>query len=98
MKENEILVDIRRVRGELARECDYDLTEIFRRMRERTEKLRAEGAKVVSPVSRKERSLPTRCAKSLPRKDNATVSAFDKLEIMLKNDEKTSGRNRREMA
>ena len=52
MKENEILSEIHRVREEYARECNYDVDEIFRRMRERTEKLKAEGWKVVSPKPR----------------------------------------------
>ena len=53
MKENEILADIHRVREEFARECGYDVNEIFRRMRERTEHLKSEGVKVVSPGPRK---------------------------------------------
>jgi hypothetical protein len=52
MKENEILSEIHRVREEYARECNYDVDEIFRRMRERTKKLEAEGWKVVSPGPR----------------------------------------------
>lgn len=48
MKENEILSEIHRVREEFARECNYDVDEIFRRMHERTKKLEAEGWKVVS--------------------------------------------------
>lgn len=52
MKENEVLSEIHRVRGEFARECNYDVDEIFRRMRERTKKLEAEGWKVVSPEPR----------------------------------------------
>ncbi|MEP6664757.1 MAG: hypothetical protein ABJC04_13960 [Verrucomicrobiota bacterium] len=56
MKENEILSDIHRVREEFARECGFDVNEIFRRMRERTEKLKAEGWKVASPKPRSEES------------------------------------------
>ena len=43
MKENDILSEIHRVREEIARECGYDVKEIFRRMRARTEQLKAEG-------------------------------------------------------
>ena len=52
MKDNKILSDIHRVREEFARECNYDVNEIFRRMREHTEKLKSEGMKVVSPGPR----------------------------------------------
>lgn len=52
MKENEILSEIHRVREEYARECNYDVDEIFRRMRERTKKLEAEGWRVVPPEPR----------------------------------------------
>ena len=52
MKENEILSDIHRIREEFARECGHDVDEMFRRMRERTEKLKSEGVKVVSPEPR----------------------------------------------
>jgi hypothetical protein len=52
MKENEILSEIHRVREEIARECGYDVKEIFRRMRAQTERLKAEGWQVVSPAPR----------------------------------------------
>jgi len=52
MKENEILSEIHRVREEIARECGYDVKEIFRRMRAQTEQLKAQGWKVVSPAPR----------------------------------------------
>ena len=52
MKENEILAEIHRVREEIARECGYDVKEIFRRMRAQTEQLKAEGWQVVSPAPR----------------------------------------------
>jgi hypothetical protein len=52
MKENAILEEIHRVREEIARECDYDVKEIFRRMRARTEQLKAQGWQVVSPAPR----------------------------------------------
>ena len=52
MKENEILSEIHRVREEIARECGYDVQEIFRRMRARTDQLKAEGWQVVSPAPR----------------------------------------------
>jgi hypothetical protein len=52
MKENEILAEIHRVREDIARECGYDVKEIFRRMRAQTEQLKAQGWSVVSPAPR----------------------------------------------
>ena len=52
MKTNEILDEIHRVREEIARECDYDVHKLFERMRQRTEKLKAEGRQVVCPEPR----------------------------------------------
>jgi hypothetical protein len=52
MKENEILAEIHRVREDIARECGYDVKEIFRRMRAQTEQLKAQGWSVVSPEPR----------------------------------------------
>ena len=52
MKSNEILDEIHRVREEIARECDYDVHKLFERMRQRTEKLKAEGWQVVCPEPR----------------------------------------------
>ena len=52
MKENEILSEIHRVREEIARECGYDVKEIFRRMRAQTEQLQAQGWRVVTPEPR----------------------------------------------
>lgn len=52
MKENEILEEIHRFRAEHARECDYDIHKIFQQIRKGTEKLKAEGWKVVSPGPR----------------------------------------------
>ena len=52
MKENEILSEIHRIREEIARECDYDVQNLFASMRRRTEKLKAEGGRVVSPAPR----------------------------------------------
>ena len=46
MQDNEILQQIRRVRDEHARECGYDVRELFSRMRADTERLKAEGWKV----------------------------------------------------
>ena len=61
MKENEILSEIHRVRDEIARESGYDVREIFRRMRERTEQLKAQGWPVVAPAPReKETTLSLR--------------------------------------
>ena len=45
MPENEILAEIHRVREEIARECHFDLDELFARLR-RTQ-AEAEGWKVV---------------------------------------------------
>ena len=59
MKENEILSEIHRVREEIARECGYDVKEIFRRMRAQTEQLKAQGWQVVSPAPRE---METACA------------------------------------
>ena len=52
MKENEILSELHRVREEIARECGYDVKEIFRRMRARTEQLKAQGGQVASLAPR----------------------------------------------
>jgi len=52
MKENEILSEIHRVREEIARECGYDIHKMFDQIRERTEKLKAEGWEIVSPPPR----------------------------------------------
>ena len=49
---NEILDEIRRVRDEIARECDYDIHKLSQRIREGTEKLKVEGWIVVSPEPR----------------------------------------------
>ncbi len=67
MKENEILSEIHRVREEYARECNYDVDEIFRRMRERTKQLEAEGWKVVAPDPR-ERETSCALREESPRK------------------------------
>ena len=48
MNENEILKEIRRVREEHARECNFDVHVMFEQMRAETEQLKAEGWKVVS--------------------------------------------------
>ena len=52
MSENEILSEIRHTRDEHARECGYDIHILFERMRAETEKLKAEGWRVVSPAER----------------------------------------------
>ena len=54
MKENEILSEIHRVREEIARECGYDVKEIFRRMRAQTGQLQAQGWRVVAPEPREQ--------------------------------------------
>jgi len=69
MKENEILSEIHRVREEYARECNYDVDEIFRRMRERTEKLKAEGRKVVSPKPREAAETSFALREEPPKKE-----------------------------
>ena len=52
MKYNEILEEIYRQRAEHARECGYDIHKMFQQIREGTEKLKAEGWRVVSPEPR----------------------------------------------
>jgi len=49
---NEIIDEIRRFRDEHARQCGYDIHKVFEDIREGTEKLKAEGWKVVSPEPR----------------------------------------------
>ena len=56
MKENEILSEIHRVREEIARECGYDVKELFRRMRAQTEQLKAQDWQVVSPAPREKQT------------------------------------------
>ena len=51
MIENEILQEIRRVREEHARDCNFDVHVMFEQMRAETEQLKAEGWKVVTPVA-----------------------------------------------
>lgn len=53
MNENEILAEIRAVRDEHARACDYDIHKIFADLRAETARLEAEGWKVVSPPPRR---------------------------------------------
>ena len=53
MKENEILEEIRRIRAEHAKACNYDVDVLFAEMREHLKRLQAEGWKVVTPASRK---------------------------------------------
>lgn len=52
MSQDDILGEIRRIRDEHARECDYDVHVMFEQMRAETEKLKAEGWKVVSIPAR----------------------------------------------
>ena len=54
MPENEILAEIRRVRNELARECNYDVNELFAQLRRETAQLEAEGWKVVDLSKRRD--------------------------------------------
>ncbi len=60
MNENEILKEIRQVREEHARECNYDVHVMFERMRAETEQLKGEGWKVVSPAVAQEPSAVVR--------------------------------------
>jgi len=60
MIENEILQEIRRVREEHARECNYDVHMMFERMRAETEQLKAEGWKVGAPTVAEEPSAVVR--------------------------------------
>jgi len=58
MNENEILREIRRVREEHARECNYDVHRMFEQMRAETDQLKAEGWKVVPvPVAQEPSAL-----------------------------------------
>ncbi len=52
MKTNEILEDIYRIREEHARDCSYEVTTIFARMRDHLKELEAQGGRVVSPEPR----------------------------------------------
>jgi hypothetical protein len=52
MRTNEILDEIRRVREEDARECNYDVGVLFDKLRAEEEKWRALGWTVVAPDSR----------------------------------------------
>ena len=63
MNENEILDEIRRGREEHARECGYDVHVMFEQMRAETERLKAEGWRVVSPA---EESEPTSLVREEP--------------------------------
>lgn len=56
MNENEILQEIRRVREDHARECNFDVHVMFEQMRAETEQLKAEGWKFVSPAAPNEPS------------------------------------------
>ena len=60
MIKNEILQEIRRVREEHARECNYDVHVMFEQMRAETEQLKAEGWKVVTPIAIDELSAVVR--------------------------------------
>ncbi len=52
MKENEILDEIHRGRAQHARECGYDIHQIFEQSRAQTAKLKADGWEIVSFGSR----------------------------------------------
>lgn len=67
MKENVILDEIHRFRAEHARECGYDIHKIFQNIRTGTEKLKAEGWEIVSPVPR-EASETSYALREEPRK------------------------------
>ena len=63
MNENEILDEIWRGREEHARECGYDVHVMFEQMRAETERLKAEGWRVVLPA---EESEPTSLVREEP--------------------------------
>ena len=48
MKENPVLEEIRTIRDQDARECGYDIHELFRLLRDETGKLKAQGRNIVS--------------------------------------------------
>jgi hypothetical protein len=48
MPEEDILEEVRRVREEIARECNYDIEVLFERYRKAEAKLKAEGWKFVN--------------------------------------------------
>ena len=62
-EDNEILREIRAARAEHARECGYDVHVMFEQMRAETERLKAEGWRVVSPA---EESEPTSLVREEP--------------------------------
>ena len=70
MKTNEILDEIHRVREAIARECDYDVHKLFERMRQRTEKLKAEGWPVVYPEPRQPEAVAA-LREETPRQDES---------------------------
>ena len=47
MPENEILAEIHRVREDIARECHFDVNELFARLRRTQAKAEADGWKIV---------------------------------------------------
>lgn len=57
--ENEILTDLRRIRDEHAKECGYDIHRMFAELRAETERLKAEGWKVVAPPSLQHEEPPS---------------------------------------
>ena len=67
MKYNEILEELYRQREEHARECGYDIHKIFQQAREATEKLKAEGWKVVSPGPREAEQAPYALREAPPK-------------------------------
>ena len=64
-EDNEILREIRAARAEHARECGYDVHVMSGQMRAETERLKAEGRRVVSPA---EESEPTALVREEPPK------------------------------
>jgi hypothetical protein len=58
MPDEDVLAEIRRVREELARECNYDIDEIFERHRKMRAQYEAEGWKFVDRSAQHTREAP----------------------------------------
>ena len=58
MPEEDVLAEVRRVREEIARECNYDVKQIFARYREMRAKAEADGWKMVDLSAQHTREEP----------------------------------------
>jgi len=58
MPENEILAEIHRVREDIARECHFDVKELFARLRRTQAKAEADGWKVVDLSAQSAKAQP----------------------------------------